>query len=184
MCYHLLFDPYQWFFYPLLLHKDHNIWDTIIQSTGVNSLGHYYPGSCRALLLISLFYWYQLSHFIHHNSPIMWWKMNKQNNSYHDIYIIYWNKQHWIFYPSSCLSVYFFTQRDSSSVTSWNICFTIPIGFWMTEPEGFHCAGIYTFVQRTICFKQIEYQLWHLSSTWICSNDIDTGKVLLLTMKG
>jgi len=31
----------------------------------------------------------------------------------------------------------FFIQGGSSSISSRNICFTIPIGLWMTEPEGF-----------------------------------------------
>ena len=37
----------------------------------------------------------------------------------------------------------------------------------MAEHDGFHCAGIYTFVQRTVCLEQIEYQSRHLESTQI-----------------
>jgi len=82
------------------------------------------------------------------------------------------------FYPSSCLLMYFFTYGGSSSVISRNISFSIPSGLWMTEPEGFQCAGIYAFVQRTICFEQIEYQPWHLSSTQISSDDMQGCKIL------
>ena len=70
---------------------------------------------------------------------------------YYDI--IYWYEQHQILYPSSHLFMYFFTHEGSSSIISQNICFSAPVGFWMTGPECLHCAGIYTFVQRTICFK-------------------------------
>jgi len=52
------------------------------------------------------------------------------------------------------------------------------IWFWMTKSEGLYYAGIYAFIQRTICFEQIEYQLWHLSSTQISSDDIQGRKIL------
>ena len=67
--------------------------------------------------------------------------------------IIYQDEQHQIFYPSSCLFMYFLTQGHSSSITSRDNCFTVPIGLCMTEPEGFDCAGIYTLFQGTICFE-------------------------------
>jgi len=67
--------------------------------------------------------------------------------------IIYWDEQCRMFYPSSCLFMYFFIQRGSSSITSQKTCFSVPSGLCMTEPEGFHCAGVYIFVQKTICFE-------------------------------
>jgi len=90
--------------------------------------------------------------------------------------IIYWDEQHQMLYSWSCLFMYFFTQ--GSSITLRDICFSVPIGLQMTEPEWFHCAGIYTFVQRTIFFEQIEYQPWHLNSTQISSDNTDTRKYL------
>ena len=67
--------------------------------------------------------------------------------------IIYWDEKCRMLYPSSFLFMYFFTHEGSSSITSKNICFSIHIGLWMIEPECLHCAVIYTFIQRTTCFK-------------------------------
>ena len=63
--------------------------------------------------------------------------------------------------------MYFFTHGGSSSITLQNICFNVPIELCKTEHEGFHCPGIYGFVQKTICFEQIEYQPRHLDNTQI-----------------
>jgi len=49
--------------------------------------------------------------------------------------IIYWNEQRQRIYPSSCLFKHFFTQGRNSTITSPNICFSIPIGRCMAEPE-------------------------------------------------
>jgi len=81
--------------------------------------------------------------------------------------IIYWDEQCRILYPSSCLFMNSFAQGGRSSITSPNICFTIPIGLWMAEPDGFYCAGIYNFVQSTVCFEKIEYQPRNLECTQI-----------------
>ena len=70
-------------------------------------------------------------------------------------------------YASSSLFMYFFTQGNSSSIASRNIYFNFPTGLCMMEPYAFHCPGTDAFVQRTICFQQIEYQPRHLSNTWI-----------------
>ena len=145
----------------------------ILLLTRADYSSHCHPG------IISLFYWYQLSHSIHHNSPIMWWKMNRQNYTSN---IVYWDEWHQMFYPSSCLFMDFFTQGGSSSITPRNICFIIPIGLWVTEPEGFHCPEIYTFVQRTICFEQIEYQPRHLDNTQI--NIKTQGRMILAYNEG
>ena len=81
--------------------------------------------------------------------------------------IIYWDEQCQMFYPSSFLFMYSFIQGGNTSIISWNIHFGVPIWLCMTEPEGFHCLGIYTFVWRTVCLKQIEYQSRHLDNTKI-----------------
>ena len=121
---------------------------------------------------------YQLSRSIHDNSPIMWWEMSRKNNSFMSSTssIVYWDEQRRMFHLSSCLFKYFFTQARSYSFPYRNIYFSVPIGLCMTGPEGFHCHGIYTFIQRTICFEQIEYQPWHLSGTQISNDDRDTRK--------
>ena len=89
----------------------------------------------------------------------------------------YWDKQCQMSYLSSCLLIYFFTQRGSSSIILQNIYFSILIGLYMTKPEGFHCAGIYAFIQRTIYFKQIEYQPWHLDCSNLAWDDLITLQV-------
>jgi len=47
----------------------------------------------------------------------------------------------------------------------------------MVEPDGFHFPGIYNFIQRTVCLKQIEYQPRHLESTQI-SIEIQGRRIL------
>jgi len=47
----------------------------------------------------------------------------------------------------------------------------------MMEHEGFHCAGIYTFVRRRICLEQIEYQSRHLKNTQI-SKEMQGKRIL------
>jgi len=126
----------------------------ILLSTRADSSGHCRPVSRRAPCMISPSCWYQVTRFVHHNSLIMWWEMNRKKMVITSASkIIYWDEQCRMFYPSSCLFMYFFILRSSSSITSRNTCFSIPSGLCVTEPEGFHCAGIYIFVQKTICVQ-------------------------------
>jgi len=90
--------------------------------------------------------------------------------------IICWDKQHQMSYPSSCLFMYLFTHRDNSSIASQDICFSIPIGFCMTEPDRFHYYTFVDVVEIAMCLEKIEYQPWHLSNTLISSDDGDTRK--------
>jgi len=78
-------------------------------------------------------------------------------------------------YPSSFFFSYFATQGGFSFSTARSIWFSIPIRFWMLERKVFRCVGIDAFVQRTICFQQIEYQPRHLSNKRI--SDVDRDKI-------
>jgi len=83
--------------------------------------------------------------------------------------------QYWMSYPSSFFFSYFVTQGGFSFSTARSIWFSIPIRFWMLERKVFRCVGIDAFVQRTICFQQIEYQTRHLSDKRI--SDVDRDKM-------
>ena len=50
----------------------------ILLSTRADSSGHCHPVSRRAPCMISPSCWYQVTRFIHHNSLIMWWELNRK----------------------------------------------------------------------------------------------------------
>jgi len=79
---------------------------------------------------------------------------------------------------SSCVS----SLMEVAPPSPCKISASAPIGLYRTEHEGFHCPGIYGFVQRTICFEQIEYQPRHLDNTQI--NIKTQGRMILVYNEG
>ena len=90
--------------------------------------------------------------------------------------LVWYREQHQILYPSSLFFIYFFAQGGCSSSLERDICFSIPIRFCSVAREAFSCPGIDAFVQRTVCFQQIEYQPWNLNNTRVSDDDRDKRK--------